>query len=387
MQARKVNFGNDNVLPAANYTVATLQRRVFKRSALGGIFVNKQNSIGDLTNQQTGGINSYNRVAGIEFNYYTPDNRFQTETYYHQSFSPNGGKDASSMAHYMGYNHPNIELNLGLSRIGADYNAETGFVPRTGIISVFRPITLTLNPKNEKITKVINSYGLMLEAEDVLNLKGERLDTEQLLSFFIQTQDRSSFFIGYYMGYTNLFFPFDPTNASDNPNPDLYRNVLELPIGIYRYQSPFIGFETSNRYDLQAEFSLWNGEYFNGKGTGIESSLAYRLQPFGVFTVDLNYTDLKLPEPYNSAAYWLIGSRAELSFTRKLFFSTFFQYNTQTNNTNINSRLQWRFKPVSDLFIVYTDNYFAEDIPRYQINSWTPKNRALIIKLTYWFNV
>jgi len=27
---------------------------------------------------------------------------------------------------------------------------------------------------------------------------------------------------------------------------------------------------------------------------------------------------------------------------------------------NINSRLQWRFKPVSDLFIVYTDNYFAE---------------------------
>ncbi|MFB0907910.1 MAG: hypothetical protein QMB03_06460, partial [Spirosomataceae bacterium] len=60
---------------------------------------------------------------------------------------------------------------------------------------------------------------------------------------------------------------------------------------------------------------------------------------------------------------------------------------TQTNNTNINSRLQWRFKPVSDLFIVYTDTYFAENIPRYQINSWTPKNRALIIKLTYWLNV
>lgn len=387
MQARKVDFGNNQALPAANYTVATLQRKVFKRSAIGAIVVNKQNLTSGMTAEQLNGESKYNRVAGLEFNYYTPDNRFQTETYYHQSFSPNGGKDASSMAHYMGYSHPNIELNLGVSRVGADYNAETGFVPRTGIISIFRPVTLTLNPKNERINKIINSYGIEFQGEDVLSLKGERLDTEQLVSFFVQTQDRSNFFVGYYMGYTNLFFPFDPTNASDNPNPDLYRNVLELPVGIYRYQSPFIGFETSNRYDLQGEFSIWNGEYFNGEGTGIESSLAYRLQPFGIFTVNANYTNLRLPEPYNSASYLLVGSRAELSFTRKLFFSTFFQYNTQTNNTNINSRLQWRFKPVSDLFIVYTDNYFAENIPNYRINAWTPKNRALIVKLTYWLNV
>lgn len=387
MQARKVDFGNDNVLPAANYTVATLQRKVFTRSAIGGIFVNKQNLTSGISEEQLGGINKFNRVAGLEFNYYSPDGRFSTETYYHQSFSPQNEKDASSAAHYMGYNHPNIELNLGITRVGSGYNAETGFVPRTGIYSVFRPMKFTLNPKNEKINKVINSYGIEFEGEDIFNLKGERLDTEQSVSFFLQTQDRSNFYVGYYMGYTNLFFPFDPTNASDNPNPDLFRNVLELPIGVYRYQSPFIGFETSNRYDLQAEFNIWNGEYFNGEGTGIESSLAYRLQPYGVFTVNANYTNLRLPEPYNSAAYLLVGSRAELSFTRKLFFSTFFQYNTQTNNTNINSRLQWRFKPVSDLFIVYTDNYFAENIANYQINSWTPKNRALIIKLTYWLNV
>lgn len=387
MHARRVDFGNDNVLPAANYTVATLQRKVFERSAIGGIFVNKQNLTSGMTDEQLGGISKFNRVAGLEFNYYSPDGRFSTETYYHQSFSPENGKDASSAAHYMGYSHPNVELNLGLTRVGADYNAETGFVPRTGIFSVFRPMTFTLNPKNKKINKFINSYGIEVEAEDIFNFRGERLDTEQLISIFMRTQDQSNFFVGYYMGYTNLFFPFDPTNASDNPNPDLYRNVVDLPIGVYRYQSPFIGFETSNRYDIQAAFTLWNGEYFNGTGTGIESSLGYRLQPYGVFTMNANYTRLSLPQPHNSAAYWLIGSRAELSFTRKLFFSTFFQYNTQTNNTNINSRLQWRFKPVSDLFVVYTDNYFAEEIPNYRISAWTPKNRALIVKLTYWLNV
>ena len=94
-----------------------------------------------------------------------------------------------------------------------------------------------------------------------------------------------------------------------------------------------------------------------------------------------------MPKPYNSVDYWLIGPRAELSFSKSVFFSTFFQYNTQTNNTNINSRLQWRFRPVSDLFLVYTDNYFAENIPNYYIKAWTPKNRALILKMTYWLNV
>ncbi len=45
----------------------------------------------------------------------------------------------------------------------------------------------------------------------------------------------------------------------------------------------------------------------------------------------------------------------------------------------MNTRLQYRFAPVSDFFIVYTENYFS-DVLR-------AKNRALVLKLTYWFNI
>ncbi|RLD95754.1 MAG: hydrolase, partial [Bacteroidetes bacterium] len=68
----------------------------------------------------------------------------------------------------------------------------------------------------------------------------------------------------------------------------------------------------------------------------------------------------------------------EINFSRKLFWTTFLQYNTQEDNFNINSRIQWRFQPMSDLYIVYTDNYAVE--------FWGPKHRALVIKLNYWFN-
>ena len=66
-----------------------------------------------------------------------------------------------------------------------------------------------------------------------------------------------------------------------------------------------------------------------------------------------------------------------------MFFSTFIQYNTQANNVNINSRLQWRFRPVSDLFLVYTDNYYSSQF----FESPRTKNRALVLKMTYWLNV
>ena len=74
----------------------------------------------------------------------------------------------------------------------------------------------------------------------------------------------------------------------------------------------------------------------------------------------------------------LIGPRIEISFSRSLFFTTFLQYNSQINNFNINTRIQYRFNPMSDLFIVYSDNYVSEN--------FNNKNKALVLKLVYWFN-
>jgi hypothetical protein len=101
----------------------------------------------------------------------------------------------------------------------------------------------------------------------------------------------------------------------------------------------------------------------------------------------LSYNRIHLPEPHTSADFWLIGPRAELAFSRNLFISAFLQYNTQANNFNVNTRLQWRFAPVSDVFFVYTDNSFAEAIPHTPVQFFSPKNRAWVLKVVYWLNV
>jgi hypothetical protein len=195
------------------------------------------------------------------------------------------------------------------------------------------------------------------------------------------------------MAYTKLQFPFDITNASENPNPDMSKDVVPLPVDVYKTRNYFVEITSPKRYNFFGNFLIYGGNNFRsttineGKVLGIESTFNYRIQPYGKLAMDVYYTDIKMQKPYNSVKYWLIGPKAEMSFSKSVFLSTYFQYNSQTNNTNINSRLQWRFKPVSDVFLVYTDNYFAEQIPRFGIQPWTPKNRALILKMTYWLNV
>ena len=106
---------------------------------------------------------------------------------------------------------------------------------------------------------------------------------------------------------------------------------------------------------------------------------SYRATPIGVFGLKFERNDLQFPAPYNRNLLYLINSKTEISFNRNLIWTTFLQYNTQANNFNINSRLQWRYKPMSDLFIVFTDNHGT--LP------FTKKNRALVLKMNYWFNL
>ena len=120
------------------------------------------------------------------------------------------------------------------------------------------------------------------------------------------------------------------------------------------------------------------GSYYNGTKSTLGASINYRAQPYGSISIVASYNNISLPEPYNSANLFLIGPRLDLTFTDKLFLTSFVQYNNQIDNLNINIRFQWRFAPVSDLFIVYTENSFPGD--------YTIKNRGLVLKLSYWFN-
>jgi hypothetical protein len=96
-------------------------------------------------------------------------------------------------------------------------------------------------------------------------------------------------------------------------------------------------------------------------------------------TLSFSYNRLTLPQPWGDRYFWLVGPRIDVTMTNTLFFTTYIQYNQQIHNMNLNTRLQWRYKPASDLFLVYTDNYFT--------TPFSVRSRALVLKFNYWWNL
>ena len=121
------------------------------------------------------------------------------------------------------------------------------------------------------------------------------------------------------------------------------------------------------------------GRFYNGKRFSIESMVTLRFQPKVFLSLVVNYDQITLPDPYPSADIWLISPKIDVTFSKSIFWSTLVQYSNQRDNLGINSRLQWRFAPLSDLFIVYNDNYF--------VNNFEPRSRSINLKFTYWLNI
>jgi hypothetical protein len=107
--------------------------------------------------------------------------------------------------------------------------------------------------------------------------------------------------------------------------------------------------------------------------------VGYRFQPYVSLAVSASYNHIDLPAPWGQQTFWLLGPRFDVTLTNKLYLTTFIQYNEQQRNMNLNGRLQWRYKPVSDFFLVYTDNYLP---PFFNV-----RNRAVVLKWTYWWNM
>lgn len=362
--------------PASNFSVATLQRRIFTRSNIAFMLANKENII----NEKTRIVNRYNRVAGLEMNMASANGFWQGKWYHHQSFQPNQPENAFSSGALVRFGKPTLNFEFNNYAVGKGYNAEMGFVPRTGFLRSASFINKVIFPKNG-LSKIINSWSFGFDYDVIHSLFDNRItDWDANLLFGIRFQNSAQLSARpFRREYTYLFADFDPTNKNEAGYKILVKGSS------YYYNTTRITFNSNFRkpvfYNIQSRF----GQYFNGTLQSLQADVNFRFQPWALVQVSATYNRIRLPEGYNKADFWIVGPRADITFSKSIFWTTFIQYNNQINNININTRFQWRFKPMSDLFIVYTNNMFAETVGA--DNRFQQKNQALVVKLNYWFNL
>jgi hypothetical protein len=343
---------------ARNFTVASVQKKVFARSNFGLIFVNKEY----LSQPDTS--NLFNRVAGFDYNLASKNNFWSGKFFYHRSFQPEKPDKQYSQGTRIEYNTKNLQLELSQTSVGENYLAETGFVRRTGYNFLGPEITYLFVPN-----KRVVSHGFNVELENYFNKEYHKIEHENTFSYQFEFQNRSMLMTGYKDFFVELERDFDPTQISGH-----YLPAKEK----YNFGGAFIAFSSPSQNLFKWNAEAAKGTFYNGNIQYITGQLGYRYQPYINFAFNFNYTDLHLPQPFKRTQFWLLGPKLDVTFSENIFWTTFVQYNEQMDNMNINMRLQWRYQPVSDFFIVYTDNY----IP----GNWNSRNRALVLKLTYWLN-
>ncbi len=362
MQAAEDNAIN---LPSFNYAVAAVQRKIFARSNVGVMLINKQ----------AFDTSAYNRLVGVDYNLASKDNKWNGKVFYHRSFD-NGKKDSTyATTASLNYQIPAFELSFLYQDIGANFNPEVGYVRRTRYKRFAPEGYYYFYPQS----RIINNHGPGFDIDYQWNDLYNTTDWDANIWYKIKFQNTAAFFTRLRRDYVYLFTDFDPSGSGG----------LELPSGTgYYWNSVIINYQSNGRKKFFFNFQSRLGQYYNGYRQNIDGSLSYRLQPHVVFSMDFSFNRIRLPDPYNDSDLVLLGPKFDFTFSRKLFWTTYVQYNNQINNMNINSRLQWRFRPVSDLFLVYTDNYFAQSFENGNIlYVGAPKFRSLVLKFTYWLNL
>jgi len=359
---------NKTALPAQNFTVASVQRRVAARSNIGAIFINKEslhyNPLQDSTKTQ---YSAYNRNLGLEYNLASSNNLWTGKALILKSFSPNtSGRDFVQAAHLQ-YLSRRWTLFWQHEYVGRNYNAEVGYVPRRGYIKFNPQAAYAFFPKRS----LVLAHGPKAYYIRYADEKLKRTDDEALFGYNLTFRTGSTLLGWMAHDYVQLLQPFDPTNYTK----DTLARGSE-----HRWNAYGLEYASKPQSVLTYAFTgRYGGYYAGGTRLNVTADVGYRFQPYVSVTVSANYNKIDLPQPWGRNTFWLIGPRVDVTMTNTLFFTAFAQYNEQQKNINLNTRLQWRYKPVSDLFLVYTDNYLP---PLFAV-----RNRALVLKWTYWWNV
>jgi len=108
-----------------NYTSITAHQQIFGRSIVKGYFHNRQ-----AYNEGSFLTEDFNRTAGLEYSFRSPDGRWQAFGGYGKSWSHQLNDDNYFYNVAVGFDSRTIGFYTNLAGIGNNYRADMGFIPR-----------------------------------------------------------------------------------------------------------------------------------------------------------------------------------------------------------------------------------------------------------------
>jgi Domain of unknown function (DUF5916) len=342
-----------------NFAVVRVSRDLPNRSAVGGLFVNRQ-GVGDLS-----GDDDHNRTYAVDGKWGIGQNTVLS-SFVARTDTPGVNGDDYAFNVRSRTNLQRLDLEFGYQEVADEFNPEVGFLSRRGyrkpdgrIMTRFRPNDfLSLQEIRPHVT-----YRSFWGFDDFHETSYTHIDSHW--------QFRNSYEVHTGMNLTleGVRTPFE-----------IYPGIF-VPPGTYENAEAQLVLMTNQGAPVSLNLQTFIGGFFDGSRVTLNPTLRAR---FGeTLTTEVSYQRNDVDLAGGDFVTNLVRTRVSYSFNTRTFVQGLVQYNDRADLWSMNFRFGWLQAANTGLFIVYTDTRYLYDL----VDRPERTDRSLIVKFSRMFDV
>ncbi len=365
-KAGKFTFGAINVqtgeddqagIDSANFTVVRAKRDILRRSSIGGMLTHRT-----ATPNRVGSNDGYGVDASMSFH-----QNVRFDAYLAGTRTERREGDNLSYRAFFDYNADHYGVQVEHLAVEPNFLPEIGFVRRTDMRRNHGLLRYSARPRGFYNVRRMTTQASLNYTTNTHN----RLDTREGVGRFeteLTNSDVAS--LTYTDSFERLVRPFAIAPG------------VVLPVGGYDFHTTRLGYLAGQQRPVSGELVYEFGPFYNGdrqtislNSGRIQVTPQVSLEP----SLSINWVDLV----QGSFTAKVVRTRATYTITPRMFVSGILQYNSAGTSLGSNVRFRWEYRPGSELFVVYTDDFDTEPRP----NAEALRNRAFVVKFNRLFRL
>ncbi len=310
-----------------NASAFRVKRDLFARSEIGGFFLQRQGA--DRPTNQAYGVDAVLR----------PHQDLLFNLLHTRTRTPGVTRDPFEIRVETLYNTHWLRAMAVHHRVGAGYRNDLGFLKQTGVRVTRIELTPRIRPR---------SGGAIREFEPAYNV---RLMTDEHGTRLIR-KDTVDFGVIFSNGG---LIRASARHYADQIQQDfrIQKNVT-IPKGRYEYGDRTLYLTSDPSRRLSANATAVHGTFWDGHKTGL--IVAAKFRPSARLSSELSLTTDKVELREGAFRTLVSRLRAGYAINTQAFLDAFVQYNNQDRRLVTNVRLNIIHHPLSDIFVVYTED-------------------------------
>jgi len=229
---------------------------------------------------------------------------------------------------------------LSYTNITPQFRNDVGFFPRGDIGLVAWHAAQHFRP--DRLSRWVRTFSFGTRGERFENSRHEGLLSRRLRAYAVQEfADGGQLDTAVNWHHELLTEPFEVSDG------------IIIPPGEYQFRQLTPSLSSDRSRWVSGTFAYTGGGFYSGTIRGYSGGLRLRVDEHLATSADYDYNEVDLPEGRFTTK--LARFRIDSSFNTTMFLNAFVQYNSEAHSWLTNVRYRLNYRPLSDIYLVYTE--------------------------------